>query len=45
MIGKDIFYIVLDIILIIIAVIIFYAAQKIKEKIDFQRQWNKLTKK
>lgn len=42
MIGKDIFCIVLDIILIVIAVIIFYAAQKIKEKIEFKKRWNEI---
>lgn len=45
MIGKDVFCIILDIILIVIAVIIFYAAKKIKEKIEFQRKWDELTKK
>lgn len=45
MIKKDIFCIILDIILIIISVIIFYAAYKIKEEIDFQRQWDELKRK
>ena len=45
MIKKDIFCIILDVILIVIAVIIFYAAHKIKEKIEFQRKWDELTRK
>ena len=45
MIGKDIFCIVLDIILIVLSVIIFYAAHKIKEEIEYKRKWDELTKK
>ena len=42
MIKKDILCIVLDIILIVVALIIFYAAHTIKEEIDLNRQWDEL---